>query len=236
MSGLNFHKERNKNNWRILVMKVRLYALGAMLGFASASILLAAPNLPKSGLAGGMHDIGGNGCRSCHAPHNGSLNNGGSQGTGVILNWARSFPAAANTFGVYDSATMQNKAVELGGSGLTTSTDVRMYSLLCLSCHDGVTSTFNPTMLQMDMVGSKAAFGAGAYESLGLTNDHPVNLSYDPTKNTSLQPIASVAQALPLYGSNNTVQCSTCHDPHNNVNTMFLRQANNTAHCTTCHL
>ena len=131
---------------------------------------------------------------------------------------------------------MKNKGVELGGSALTTSTDVRMYSLLCLSCHDGVTSTFSPAMQTANMVGSKASFGGGAYESYGLTNDHPVNMDYDPTKNTSLQPIATVTATLPLYGTNNTVQCSTCHEPHNNVNTNYLRQADNTTHCTTCHL
>jgi predicted CXXCH cytochrome family protein len=91
-------------------------------------------------------------------------------------------------------------------------------------------------MQQKNMIGSKAAFGAGAYESLGLTNDHPINMNYDPTKNTSLQAVATVTAALPLYGSTNTVQCATCHDPHNDVNTNYMRQPNNTAHCTTCHL
>ena len=217
-------------------MNLRIYTLAALLGLASLSMPAAPLKLPKTGLAGSTHDIGANGCKSCHAPHNGSTANGGSQGTGLILLWARSFPAAANTFGVYDSATMANKAVEVGGSALTTSTDVRMYSLLCLSCHDGVTSSFSPAMKTVNSVGSKAGFGAGAYESLGLTNDHPINMAYDPTKNTALQAVATVSATLPLYGSTNTVQCGTCHDPHNNVNTNYLRQTNNTAHCTTCHL
>jgi hypothetical protein len=219
-------------------MKVRLYALIALLGLAP--VLLQAQftgkNLPKTGLAGTVHDIGGNGCKSCHAPHNGSSANGGPQSTGLIQLWSRNFPAPANTFGVYDSASMQNKATEIGGSALTTSSDVRMYSLLCLSCHDGVTSTFTTAMQPKNMVGSRAAFGTGAYESLGLTNDHPINMNYDPTKNTSLQAIATVTQSLPLYGTGSTVQCGTCHDSHSEVNTMFLRQPNNTTHCTTCHL
>jgi predicted CXXCH cytochrome family protein len=219
-----------------IFMSVRFYALAPLLGLASSLMLGAPANLPKTGLAGSTHDIGGNGCKSCHAPHNGSLANGGPESTGQILLWSRSFPAAANTFGVYDSATMQNKATELGGSALTTSADVRMYSLLCLSCHDGVTSSFSPAMQSKNMVGSKASFGAGAFESLGLTNDHPVNMNYDPTKNASLQAVATVGAALPLYGSTNTLQCATCHDPHNDINTNYLRQANNTAHCTTCHL
>ena len=216
-------------------MKLKHYLLAAaILGLASSPMLGA--NLPKTGLANSTHDIGLVGCKGCHAPHNGALANGGAQSTGLILEWSRSFPAAANTFGVYDSATMKNKAIELGGSALTTSTDNRMYSLLCLSCHDGVTSTFSPAMQNANKVGSKASFGSGAYESLGLTNDHPVNMPYNPTLNTALQPIATVAATLPLYGTTNTLQCATCHDPHNNVNTNYLRQPNNTAHCTTCHI
>jgi predicted CXXCH cytochrome family protein len=216
-------------------MHVRLLTLAAI-GLAAISLQGAAPNLPKTGLAGSTHDVGGTGCKSCHAPHNGSLANGGPQNTGLIILWSRSFPAASSTFGVYDSATMQNKSTELGSSSLTTSADVRMYSLLCLSCHDGVTSTFSPSMQGKNMVGSKAGSSATSFDSMGLTNDHPVNMNYDPTKNTSLQAVASVAAALPLFGSSNTVQCATCHDPHNNVNTNYLRQPNNTAHCNTCHL
>jgi len=220
-------------------MKCRFYTLVALLGLASFSMPGATTgNLPKTGLAGSTHDIGANGCKSCHAPHNGATANGGPQSTGLIMLWSRSFPASANTFGVYDSASMGNKAVELGGSSLSTSADVRMYSLLCLSCHDGVTSSFSPAMKTVNMVGSKAAFGSGAYESLGLTNDHPVNMPYNPTAspNDTLQAIATVATVLPLYGTTSTLQCSTCHDPHNDINTNYLRQANNTAHCTTCHL
>ena len=72
-------------------------------------------NLPKTGLASSTHNIGGIGCKGCHAPHNGALANAGTSGdTALILLWSRNFPAAGNTFGIYDSATMQNKAIELG--------------------------------------------------------------------------------------------------------------------------
>jgi predicted CXXCH cytochrome family protein len=205
--------------------------------FGLASLPAIGANLPKTGVAGSLHDIGGRGCQGCHASHNGALANGGTNATtGQILLWARNFPTPTNTYGVYDSATVKNKAVELGGTSLTTSTDVRMYSLLCLSCHDGVTSTFSPAMKTINMVGSKGSFATGAYESYGLTNDHPVNMPYDPTKNTSLQAVATVTAALPLFGTNNTMQCATCHEPHNNTNTRFLRMANNTTSCTTCHM
>jgi predicted CXXCH cytochrome family protein len=215
-------------------MKPIGYTLVALFGIAAG---MYAANLPKTGVAGSPHDVSGSGCKSCHAPHNGSLANGGTQGTGAILLWSRSFPAAANTFGVYDSNTMNNKATELGGSDLTTSTDVRMYSLLCLSCHDGVTSDFSSInsgagMANANKVGSKAP----SYDSAGLTNDHPVNISHNPANDAGLQTVASVITSLPLYGASNTVQCSSCHDSHNNTNGNFLRVTNNTTLCTTCHL
>lgn len=218
-------------------MKLKSYLLAAaLLGLASLPMLGA--NLPKTGLAGSTHDIAASGCKGCHAPHNGAIANGGTSGTtGLILLWSRNFPNPTNTFGVYDSATMGNKAVELGGAALTTSTDVRMYSLLCLSCHDGVTSTFSPAMLNPNRVGSRASFGGGsAYESYGLTNDHPVNMPYNPVNDTALQAVATVTASYRLFGSTNTVQCATCHDSHNNTNTNYLRLPNNTAGCTTCHL
>ena len=74
-------------------MKLQCCMLAGLLGLAAFTVQGAAPNLPKTGLAGSTHDIGGNGCKSCHAPHNGSVSNGGTQSTGLILLWARSFPA-----------------------------------------------------------------------------------------------------------------------------------------------
>jgi len=224
-----------ENEFMKLFLKWRFcFLVVAVIGLVCLPVL--GQSLPKTGLAGSSHDISGSGCKGCHAPHNGALSNGGSSGdTALILLWSRNFPNPTNTFGVYDSATMGNQAVELGGSALSSSTDVRMYSLLCLSCHDGVTSSFSPSMNTINMVGSKAGFGGGAYESYGLTNDHPVNMTYDPTKDTALQPVASVTAALPLYGSTNTVQCGTCHEPHNNANSNYLRMANDTLICTTCH-
>jgi len=227
-TNLNGESMKLSMQWRVCLCFVALLCL--------ASLPVMGQTLPKTGVAGSSHDVGGRGCQGCHASHNGALANSGTNAaTGQILLWARNFPAASLAYGVYDSATMKNKSVELGSTALTSSTDVRMYSLLCLSCHDGVTSSFT-TMNNLNKVGSKASFATGAYESYGLTNDHPVNMPYDPTKNTSLQPVATVTPNMPLFGTTNTVQCATCHEPHNNTNTHFLRRANNTTLCTGCHL
>ncbi len=184
----------------------------------------------KSGVIGSLHDVGSNGCKSCHAPHNGSVATGGTdQGTGRILLWDRNF--TTQTFGTYSSPTLQNTTAEIGTT-TPAATDPRLYSFLCMSCHDGVTtpSLISPTLNPTRAVGNPSM-------SFGLQNDHPVNMNYDPTLDTGLAPIASVTTAgLVLYGTSNTVQCATCHNPHNNTNTPFLRRSNaGSGLCLTCH-
>jgi predicted CXXCH cytochrome family protein len=184
----------------------------------------------KSKVIGSKHDVGGTGCKSCHASHDGAKSTGGTDaGSGRILLWDRNF--STTTFGTYDSPSMQNKAVEIGGATPLGNTENRMNSMLCMSCHDGVTSTAVIAATAPTAIGNPT-------NSFGLQNDHPVNMSHDPTKNTGLAPVASVISGgLVLYGAANTVQCSSCHTTHDPTNGSFLRKANiNSAVCTTCHL
>jgi predicted CXXCH cytochrome family protein len=184
----------------------------------------------KSKVIGSKHDVGGTGCKSCHASHDGAKATGGTDaGSGRILLWDRNFSTV--TFGTYDSPSMQNKAVEIGGATPLGNTEDRMNSMLCMSCHDGVTSTGVIPATGPTAIGNPT-------NSFGLQNDHPVNMSHDPTKDTGLAPVASVISGgLVLYGATNTVQCSSCHTTHDPTNGSFLRKANiNSAVCTTCHL
>ncbi len=188
----------------------------------------------KSKVINSLHDVGGLGCKSCHAAHDGAaspgLPAGGSNTTGKILLWDRNF--STTVFGTYDSPSMQNKSTEVGSTTVLANTDVRMNSWLCMSCHDGVTST---TVIAANDP-AMGAVGNPTY-SAGLTNDHPVNMSYDPTKDLSLAAVTSVTTGgLMLYGTTNTVQCSSCHTSHDNTNGKFLRKANTgSALCVTCH-
>lgn len=182
----------------------------------------------KAGVIGSAHDPNGNGCGTCHAPHNGSVATGGpSQATGQILLWNRAF--SSQTFGVYDSPTMDNKTVEIGGTPLAN-TEARMYSLLCMSCHDGVTT---PSLIGPNQ---EAAVGNVA-NSYGLTNDHPINMDYDPTKDTGLLSLTTAQNAgLKFYGASDTVQCATCHNPHTPTPDPFLRVSNAGSDlCLSCH-
>lgn len=178
---------------------------------------------PKTGVLSSVHNVGGLGCKSCHAAHDGAalVTTGASQATGQILLWDRSF--TTQTFGTYTSPTMQNLTTEVGKT-TPLAADARMNSFLCLSCHDGVTT---PVVTTTSNIGSTTT-------SFGLTNDHPVNMTYDPTKDLSLAAASSVTTAgLTLPG--NTVQCSSCHTSHDNSKTKFLRMTNTSALCTTCH-
>lgn len=196
-------------------------ALAATLAFAQGA---------KSPVLTTLHNIAGAGCKSCHAPHNGAaaVPPGTDQSTGRILLWDRGFTTV--TFGTYGSPTLNSAAAEVGTT-VPAASDARLYSFLCLSCHDGVTS---PTLIgptDIHAVGNLA-------NSYGLTNDHPINMAHDPVADTGLDSVANVTAAtLMLYGATNTVQCGSCHNVHNNTNTPFLRVSNaNSALCTTCHL
>jgi len=249
MSKMNRRYMTNTNG-RYIASTIRTLALTIAIGTIAVNGQTATTpintNLPKSALAGSTHDIGasaagaggvGAGCKGCHAPHNGATAIGGPQSTGVMLLWARNLPDPTKPYGTYTSPSNLTSAKELSnGTALTLNTDARMYSLLCLSCHDGVTSML--VVNSVNMVGSVAS-------SAGLTNDHPINMVYDLTVQPALNPItnnqvanAAGTSALPLFSSSTglTVQCATCHDAHNTAKyTNYLRQPNTAAHCLTCH-
>ncbi len=209
---------------------------------ALTAVLASAQNVSKpnkskvfdpSSPHGQIADMGeGSGCTICHAPHNGStltLGDGANQATGKLLLWAQAF--SNQTFGTYSSVTIQNTPVEIGGS-IPAITEPRVYSFLCLSCHDGVTTPSLINSSNMHGVGNVA-------NSFGLTNDHPVNMPFDNTKNAGLATPSAVQTAgIWLFGPNNTVQCASCHDAHDHTNDNYLRIDNTTQSrmCTTCHL
>jgi predicted CXXCH cytochrome family protein len=210
----------------------RTYIAAAVL-LLVPSVIPAQTQLAKSGLfdKNSPHgNISGLGCKACHAPHSGSAANGlGDAATGKLLLWSQRF--STQTFGTYSSLTLQSKPAEVGGVA-PAAADARLYSYLCMSCHDGVTT---PAVMSANNVNAIAS----PSNSLGLENDHPVNMSYDPVKNPSLNSVSNVQKAgLVLFGGSSTVQCATCHDPHNQTNAPYLRIDNSgrSPLCLTCHL
>lgn len=159
-------------------------------------------------------------CIFCHTPH-------GSTKDAAL--WNRAASTAAYT--PYDSVTMKARPGQPTGS-----------SKLCLSCHDGTVamgsllSSKNP----VKMVSGMTTLSAGRASNLGtdLSDDHPVSFTYDEAlarKQGELRDPASLPAAVPL-DKNKQVQCTTCHDPHNNRYGKFLVEDNTGSRlCARCH-
>jgi cytochrome c553 len=144
-------------------------------------------------------------CIFCHTPHFASA-------TQTPL-WNRNDPAT--TYETYWSPTIDAYAV-----GDTP--DVTGSSLICLSCHDGVTALNSliyegavgtPVMNNGDNLITGTANLADGVN--GLSNDHPVSFSYaDAIANgdLGLNPVVGLP-GWALDGAG-TVQCASCHDVH----------------------
>ncbi|MDH5764974.1 MAG: cytochrome c3 family protein [Gammaproteobacteria bacterium] len=173
-------------------------------------------------------------CGFCHSPH--------TEAGGPAPLWNRTNPAGPYT--MYSSPTLD----------MTIAGAPASISLACLSCHDG-TVGFDQLINGAGAGGYNAAgadqgwaFTDGAVAvadtmpagvtNLGtvLTGDHPISVTYDPTKDAAFNSLVSVQTALQLYGAGeDQVECASCHNPHEATNPTFLRAPINTI-CTTCHI
>lgn len=108
---------------------------------------------------------------------------------------------------------------------------------LCLSCHDG---TVAPGMVRSrsEIIPFTQPIGGGQNLGTDLSDDHPVSFHYDASlasQNPELKNPSSLTGPVQL-DQNNELQCTTCHDPHNNQYGNFL-QADGIAGglCNQCH-
>jgi predicted CXXCH cytochrome family protein len=211
----------------------------------AAAILTLAGSTAFAIVAGSPHDLRPittnltETCVSCHTPHQPS-------GRTTKPLWNHSLSGQAS-YGTYSSPTMNALPADIGG--------LATVSNLCMSCHDGsvsVLSLYNdpPAGTPVLAAGPPAGFLAnGRLDPLNsanigtdLTNDHPVNFTYDAALATSDGGLVTPNSAsyvdaghtIPLYTG--TLQCASCHNPHDNANGAFLRKSNTgSALCITCH-
>ena len=159
-------------------------------------------------------------CIFCHTPHNAAP---------VQPLWNRNLPVTAYT--PYRSNSLQAKPGQPTGS-----------SKLCLSCHDGTIAlgsvlTTNQPIL---MAGGMTTLPPGQPANLGtdLSDDHPISFKYDTDlvgKNPKLKNPATLPPQLKLDGDKE-LQCTTCHDAHDDSNGKFLVIDNsNSQLCNSCH-
>jgi predicted CXXCH cytochrome family protein len=158
-------------------------------------------------------------CIFCHAPHN-------TAPSGQL--WNRRLPSV--TYAPYASSTLKSVPGQPNGA-----------SLLCLSCHDGTIAlgdVLNPGRL-IDMAGG--ALSGDALLGVNLTDDHPVSFVYDATLRAARGELADPATLVNpgkvRLDRSGRLQCTACHDPHDDTNGKFLVTPNTaSALCVTCHI
>jgi len=153
-------------------------------------------------------------CIFCHIPHR----------AGVTPLWNRELSQAA--YITYRSPTAQAIPGQPTGA-----------SKLCLSCHDGTIALGR--QLNQQMIAMSALTPQGR-KNLGtdLSDDHPISIVYQQAQSANPRGYRSLfAEAGPVHlDENGMVQCTSCHDPHNNVFGDFLVMDNREGRlCLFCH-
>ncbi|MFZ0888017.1 MAG: cytochrome c3 family protein [Candidatus Binataceae bacterium] len=110
-------------------------------------------------------------------------------------------------------------------------------SRLCLSCHDGILAMSKLRVMPQGMLSSLGPLTGKASLGTDLSRDHPVSFIYNSalalSKEDLVDPVALPPTA-PL--EDGQMQCSSCHDPHEDRIANFLRiDPRSGAACTVCH-
>lgn len=158
-------------------------------------------------------------CIFCHTPHHAS---------NVKPLWNRNMSTA--TYTPYRSNSLQALPDQPTGT-----------SKLCLSCHDGTIALGSVVSRQQEIVmgGSISRMPAGpSHIGTDLSDDHPVSFAYDQAllaKNQNLKSPTALPEAVKL-DENQELQCTSCHEPHDNQYGNFLVMSNSASQlCVACH-
>ncbi len=183
---------------------------------AASSILTTKHNLASSGPGTIKATVEKPICEFCHAPHRPGQS---------APRWNRELSEVVYT--TYHSSTLKAAVGQPNGA-----------SKLCLSCHDG-TIALGKLKSEKNIVPFTSATMPPGKTRLGvdLSDDHPVSFTYDQNlaaRNGQLEfPPLRKPVKLDKFGQ---VQCTSCHDPHDNTYGKFLVMDNTaSALCVICH-
>jgi hypothetical protein len=165
-------------------------------------------------------------CSACHAPHHAD--------SSVVPLWSHA--TTASTFTMYDNAN-----VAVADLQATVDAQPAGPSKACLSCHDGTVAvnTFGGVTR-----GTPYTLTNSASLGTDLTHSHPISLTYDPSivgtgpnqdkwlYNPNTTPVLTPDSGtfIPgndmtingfLLGGNNRLECTSCHDVHNQEGTPY---------------
>lgn len=202
---------------------------------AAASMIAGIAHTPASAqpssVVGGPHNLSVFGpgsikaasesevCIFCHAPH---------RSTPIKPLWNRTLPTEA--YLIYNSRALDARPGQPTGS-----------SKMCLSCHDGTIAlgTLVSRDMPVAMAGGVASIPTG-HSRIGtdLRDDHPISFAFDASlasRDPRLKSPGMLPSELKL-DANQELQCTTCHEAHDNARGNFLVMDNvGSQLCTSCH-
>jgi len=208
-----------------IIMIVLLLSSHQLFGQAN-SIVTTEHNLSTSGRGEIKSTSESRVCIFCHISHNASSD-------GPL--WSRE-SSPAQVFKTYDRASMKSRPEQPNGS-----------TKLCLSCHDGTIAVGAVKGLDRNIpmrgVGPNGEIPVSKKSNLNkdLSGTHPVSVKYqqgmalsvDHLKWPPSDPDGKVGPDADGY-----VQCTSCHDPHDNSRSEkypFWQKSTFDEVCLTCH-
>ena len=158
-------------------------------------------------------------CIFCHTPH-------ASSPQGAL--WNRNDPSVS--YVLYNnliSSTFQATDGQPDGA-----------SVLCLSCHDGTIALGNvlSRTTNITIAGASSTMQGNSNISTDLSDDHPVSFIYNSTLATNDGQMLFPPTHPVVLDANSKLQCTSCHDPHNNTYDKFLVATKQYSElCFNCH-
>lgn len=219
---------------KILILAIALVLVGASVSFAVISGSDHDMRIHLTGQSGGYTEI----CVYCHTPHNAMV---AAPYTGLPL-WNRT--PVTNNYTPYANPNSTLDAPDVNSA-------IGPQSIGCMSCHDGTVAV---DALYNDPTGTKGADNSAilnaakkivsgpGYLETDLSDDHPVGFTYTNESGlTALVTVQSLSTVKLYGGSEDQVECASCHNVHEPGTTAagtapFLKSTNlGSALCLVCH-
>ena len=240
-------------------IKFPLFILAALM----LTIPLWAQDGSKGTITGTAHDFStttGTICGTCHIPHQ----DAGINRT-LLWNHATTTAAAytvyssatldATVTALNQSDTTQQTGVAFYSLACMSCHDGATANNVVYRVPDEATTTPPVASGSFWAIGTATSLATDTTIGTDLNNDHPVNFVYDSALVTAdgglYNPTTPNAAGIGYVRAkttgtsgqvtvpilfNNTVQCATCHNPHNDTTMPYLRATNaNSALCLQCH-
>ncbi|MDH5527866.1 MAG: hypothetical protein OEY97_11225 [Nitrospirota bacterium] len=206
----------------VTLMVLLVASLGVFPPDARAGIATTPHNLSTSGGPVVQSTTEPEICVFCHTPHKARYD--------VPYLWNRADSAAAYT--PYSSVTMSAAVGVPNGA-----------SKMCLSCHDGTVALglLSTRAGEVPFAGGVRFMPAGDnLIGTDLSNDHPVSFVYDAALGSDPLNELNLPATLPAevhLDNAERLQCTACHDPHDNTFGSFMVMPNTFSQlCLTCHV